>query len=353
MHKNFSTFYIPQMIGNSSAAQILNEVRDAENQLNIIYRQNTISYQVWLNTDLSLIRLSADTTKFLKDCFLKDLLIGQSIFEILNITEITTKTNITDYLFNNLYHQPIWFEFFLGNQMLYGTLTKTYRGATHTGYSFIITILRADIEDIVKEQSIHQLSLITNKIQQDLGLFAYGITKVSNKENSRGKKQVDNDNYTYSKLTLKQKKINLKIMKLNDMLTSRSKAFIIIPMFTEFIVKKILILDDEIPNQKRAIRLLRQTDSKIKALPFIDGSEAIDFLQTHPADLILLDMQMPEIDGWEFLALMKKKNINTPTILMCSYAITQTVIKALTYKQIRGVINKPMRLSDILMILQK
>ena len=60
---------------------------------------------------------------------------------------------------------------------------------------------------------------------------------------------------------------------------------------------RILLAEDNAVNQKLAIRLLRQLsyDAEIAA----DGQQAIDALAETPFDTVLMDVQMPELDGLE------------------------------------------------------
>lgn len=69
-------------------------------------------------------------------------------------------------------------------------------------------------------------------------------------------------------------------------------------------MKKILIVDDE-PN---IIMTLEYTFKKNNYQVFIarDGQEALDILQSETPDVILLDVMMPQVDGFATLAQIKK-----------------------------------------------
>lgn len=69
--------------------------------------------------------------------------------------------------------------------------------------------------------------------------------------------------------------------------------------------KSILIVDDE-PN---IVMTLEYTFKKQNFEVFIarDGSEAIQILDTHTPDAILLDIMMPNIDGYQTLQYIKSK----------------------------------------------
>lgn len=69
-------------------------------------------------------------------------------------------------------------------------------------------------------------------------------------------------------------------------------------------MKKILLVDDE-PN---ILMTLEYTFKKNNFQVFIarDGQEALDILQTQLPEIIILDIMMPNIDGYETLKQIKK-----------------------------------------------
>jgi CheY-like chemotaxis protein len=66
----------------------------------------------------------------------------------------------------------------------------------------------------------------------------------------------------------------------------------------------ILIADD---NRVNRLLLARGLEQQGHAVVFAeDGREALDLLRTDTFDLILLDVLMPELDGYEVLAELKE-----------------------------------------------
>jgi two-component system LytT family response regulator len=61
------------------------------------------------------------------------------------------------------------------------------------------------------------------------------------------------------------------------------------------------VVDDEAPAVRRLVRML--TDSRRVDVmgSATDPAEAIEFLDTHPVDALFLDVQMPEVNGFELL----------------------------------------------------
>ncbi|MEW6406088.1 MAG: response regulator transcription factor, partial [Chloroflexota bacterium] len=77
--------------------------------------------------------------------------------------------------------------------------------------------------------------------------------------------------------------------------------------------KKILVVDDE----KRLVSLvsdyLRQSGYRV--VTAYDGKEALTVARREKPDLIILDVMMPEMDGYEFMQ-SHRKEANTPIILL-------------------------------------
>ena len=68
---------------------------------------------------------------------------------------------------------------------------------------------------------------------------------------------------------------------------------------------RILIVDDNIINQKMLVRCLEQRG--YKADPVSSGRAALALIQKHSYDLILVDSQMPEMDGYETISLVRNQ----------------------------------------------
>ena len=67
------------------------------------------------------------------------------------------------------------------------------------------------------------------------------------------------------------------------------------------------------------------TEAGYNTLTQPDGIHILDFLKSHPTDLIMLDLVMPKLNGIEILRELKRDFPNIP-VIMCSAAGLEQVV---------------------------
>jgi len=91
--------------------------------------------------------------------------------------------------------------------------------------------------------------------------------------------------------------------------------------------KLILIVDDE-PNVRLTYRVTLETEG-FTVLEANSGPKALEQFAAHPIDLAILDMRMPEMDGLDLLAEMRKRGNNTPTVIITAYGDVPHAVRAM------------------------
>jgi signal transduction histidine kinase/CheY-like chemotaxis protein len=92
----------------------------------------------------------------------------------------------------------------------------------------------------------------------------------------------------------------------------------------------ILVIEDDLSTSDVLCRTL--TGLGYASHPVVNGREGLDWLAGHPApNLILLDLMMPEMDGFEFLRELRKRppSANIPVIVVTAKALTDEDIQLL------------------------
>lgn len=89
----------------------------------------------------------------------------------------------------------------------------------------------------------------------------------------------------------------------------------------------LLICDDSALDRHYAARLLEQAGHLV--LYAANGREAAELLPHQPADVVLTDMQMPEMDGLELVQHIREHHPSIPVILMTAFGSEEIAVKAL------------------------
>lgn len=110
--------------------------------------------------------------------------------------------------------------------------------------------------------------------------------------------------------------------------------------------KRILIVEDNDINLEVATYLLKETHAKVEIAR--NGLEAVELIQEqeHPFDLILMDVQMPIMDGYEATRMIRKElNVLTPIVAMTANVMVQDIEKCIQ-AGMDAHIGKPFEVED-------
>ena len=90
----------------------------------------------------------------------------------------------------------------------------------------------------------------------------------------------------------------------------------------------VLIVDDSVVDRTRAERLLAKED-QITVVTAENGIAALALLARQSVDLVLTDMQMPEMDGLHLVQEIRSKYPAIPVILMTAHGSEELAVQAL------------------------
>jgi DNA-binding response OmpR family regulator len=112
--------------------------------------------------------------------------------------------------------------------------------------------------------------------------------------------------------------------------------------------KKILVVDDD-PVELRLLES-RLTANGYEVILAHDGYEGLEVLKKESADLIVLDVEMPEMNGYTFLLEMKKIEAykNIPVIVLTAHEENRPIFAR------RGILNymvKPVNFEKLLTLI--
>jgi CheY-like chemotaxis protein len=122
---------------------------------------------------------------------------------------------------------------------------------------------------------------------------------------------------------------------------------------SESLRSRILLAEDNVVNQRLAARILEKAGHSV--LIVSNGREAIAALQCETIDLVLMDVQMPEMDGFEAARAIRKdeagRKKHIPIIAMTAHAMTGDRGRCIA-AGMDGYITKPIRAHDLLSLVE-
>ena len=102
--------------------------------------------------------------------------------------------------------------------------------------------------------------------------------------------------------------------------------------------EKILVLDDEPGITLLCTRLLKRAGYDVAY--FTEASPAFEHLRAHAVDLLLVDIRMPDVDGFEVISEAKRLQPDIAVLVMTGFGTVETAIQALR-QGVDGLLLKP------------
>ncbi len=114
--------------------------------------------------------------------------------------------------------------------------------------------------------------------------------------------------------------------------------------------KRILVVDDEENARIGLSRLLSNEGFLVDSVP--NGFEALNYLRQQEVNLIISDINMPEMNGIIFLKELNKSFPKSNVILITAYGGVESYIEAMNLGAFE-YINKPVKIEELKSILKK
>ena len=107
--------------------------------------------------------------------------------------------------------------------------------------------------------------------------------------------------------------------------------------------RRVLVVDDDAETRKLLLAVLEQRDLIVDEA--VNGREAIALLQENRYAVVLLDLILPEVDGFEVLKAVRREEY-PPVVLVVSGA-ERPVLDRLDARSIHGIVKKPFDPNEI------
>ena len=112
--------------------------------------------------------------------------------------------------------------------------------------------------------------------------------------------------------------------------------------------KRIVVIDDEPAIREALVEMLSVAGFDVT--PAENGKKGLEVVSRQRPDLILLDIMMPEMTGWQVLEALKKDEWakNVPVIILTNLDGVENVSKAMEQEAFQYVVKGDTELKDIL-----
>ena len=90
---------------------------------------------------------------------------------------------------------------------------------------------------------------------------------------------------------------------------------------------KILLAEDEVDLNNVVTRYLKKNGYSLDSV--LDGEEALDYLEYGEYDLVILDIMMPKVDGFEVIKKLRNKGNHTSVLMLTARDSAEDKVKGL------------------------
>jgi two-component system response regulator VicR len=117
--------------------------------------------------------------------------------------------------------------------------------------------------------------------------------------------------------------------------------------------QRILVVDDEY-DMVDLVRLILEAEG-YQVVTATSGREALQKLSAEPCDLLLLDVNMPDMDGWQLIQKVREQEdgAHLPIIMVTAKSHSMDRIMGLTILHVNDYITKPFGRQELVRCVEK
>ncbi|MBN2712044.1 MAG: response regulator [Planctomycetes bacterium] len=111
---------------------------------------------------------------------------------------------------------------------------------------------------------------------------------------------------------------------------------------------RVMIIEDEQDIRGFINKAFTLHDGSLEVIETSNGMEAVRQIATDPPDGVILDMLMPDMDGWEFLQIMDALDTKLPIVILTAVHRDNAALCGImtTYSNVISIENKPLSMED-------
>lgn len=167
------------------------------------------------------------------------------------------------------------------------------------------------------------------------------------------------ENFEVTKINQLLNDINLQALKLdgiikmlNSMMHKQENEDPFAELNEKADTNHIVLVDDDIITNRLHQMLIRKQYTEKKIALFNNPEIALGYIKENNPDLILLDLHMPEIDGWKFLEMMEEHQIYVDVIIVSSSIDPREKLRAKSFMCVKDFFVKPLTAEKVKQLLE-
>ncbi|MEL5849630.1 MAG: response regulator [Candidatus Igneacidithiobacillus chanchocoensis] len=111
---------------------------------------------------------------------------------------------------------------------------------------------------------------------------------------------------------------------------------------------RILLAEDDAPNRDMLRRRLERRDCLVT--PAENGAEAVRLASAQEFDVILMDVAMPELCGWDAVRELRARGCPTPILMLSAHAFAEEQQQA-AFHDVQGYLCKPLQMDELMQLI--
>src|SRR5450432_2325787 len=114
---------------------------------------------------------------------------------------------------------------------------------------------------------------------------------------------------------------------------------------------KILIVDDESSQRTGLAGMVKAWG--MQAETATDGGDALEKLENYPADVIVTDLNMPRMDGYELMRTLREEGQSIPIIVVTAFGNVDTAVRTVHEMGAYWFLEKPVQANVMQTLLRR
>lgn len=116
-------------------------------------------------------------------------------------------------------------------------------------------------------------------------------------------------------------------------------------------IRDILVIDDEPTITRVVVKICSAEGMTVAAADH--AAEALRYLEDSKFRLILCDIMMHELNGFQFLEELARRGIHTPVVMMTGYSTMENAVKSMSSTGTVDYIPKPFTIDELLSVIRR